>query len=145
MVAVKDLGKAALRWEQRSANASADYVTGSENPKRPWAQSAIAAEPTYKTTVVAAANAGLYGKGIQKAGDAKHLAGIKRKGKANYETGTAGAGPMWQSGWQPYGSGLGALTLPNRGAKGSPGNYQRSQLSGDTQHKIKMRLSGASI
>jgi hypothetical protein len=109
------------------------------SPKRPWAQSAIAAEANYKQAVVAAANAGRFGKGVQKAGDAAWAGGIQRKGEANYQTGVVGSAQAWGSGFAPYQSAYSGFALPPRGPKNSQANYLRSQGVGQLFSQVKGR------
>lgn len=139
-IAIKPIDQAQERWERRSAAAAGDYVKGTDSPKRPWAESTIAAEANYKIAVVAAANAGRMGAGVRKAGNAKWKSAIERKGSANYQTGIAGAGPMWAQGSRPYQGAVASITLPPRGAKNSTDNYRRTQLVGDTQYKLKQAM-----
>lgn len=139
-IAIKPIDQAQERWERRSAAAAADYVRGTEAPKRPWAESTMLGEANYKTAVVAAANGGRFGAGVRKAGNQKWRAGIERKGAANYQTGVTGAGQDWASGSRPFQAAVAAVTLPPRGAKNSPDNYRRTQMVGETQHRLKQAM-----
>jgi len=143
-VAVKPIGGSMERWERHSASAAQDYVDGTSAPKRPWAESTLAAEANYKAAVVAAANAGRQGAGVRKAGNAKWKRNIDRKGAMNYQTGVTGAGQDWAAGSQPYQQAVAAIAIPPRGAKNSTANYQRSQLVGDTQYKLRQALLSGS-
>lgn len=143
-IAVKSIEQSSERWERRSSAASADYRLGTDSPKRPWAESTLAGEANYKTAVIAAATAGRQGAGVRKAGNAKWKAGIDRKGEANYRTGVTGAGQDWAAGSRPFQQAVAAVTLPPRGAKGSVQNYQRVQLVGDTQNKLRMAMLSGS-
>jgi len=142
MAGIKSIGGSQERWENRSFNAAQDYVEGAKNPKRPWAQSAIAAEANYKSQVIAAANAGRYGKMVAKAGDAAWNNGIDRKGLANYQTGVTGQGSAWATGFSPYQAAYQSFQLGPRGPSNSPANYQRSQASGQLFAQVKTRIKG---
>lgn len=137
---VRPVEQSMEKWERNSQNAGDDYLTGAENPRRSWADTASASEGNYKTQVINAANAGRFGKGIKKAGNAKWIGAIRRKGKANYQTGTMGAGSDWAAGAKPYLATVGALTLKPRGAKNSAQNYERSQAVGTAQSMLKQEL-----
>lgn len=139
-VGVKPIEKSLEKWERRSAQAAQDYVTGTDSPRRPWAASAAAAEANYKQAVIAAANGNRFGAGVRKAGDAKWKRNIDRKGSANYQTGVAGAGQDWADGSRPYQQAVANLNLPPRGAKNSAENYRRSQMTGDTQAKLRQAM-----
>ena len=140
MTAIKPIGQSAETWERRAAAAAADYVRGTQNPKRPWEEATIAAEGNYKAAVIAAANAGAQGRGVRRAGNAKWHAGIERKGEANYTTGVNGAGPDWQKGYSPYQAAIAALTLPARMARGNPANNQRSIVIGQALHQLRIKM-----
>lgn len=142
-IAVKPIGAASERWERRSAQAAQDYVEGSRSPKRPWAESTLAAESNYKAAIISAANEGRQGAGVRKAGNAKWSRNIERKGAANYATGVVGAGQDWAGAVTPYQQAIANVSLPPRGPKGSAANYSRVQIVGDTQNKLrKAMLSG---
>ncbi len=139
-IAVKPIDESAGRWERRSSAAAADYVRGTDNPKRPWAESTLAAEANYKAAIIAAANAGRQGAGVRKAGNAKWKSAIDRKGSANFQTGVTGAGQDWAAGSRPFQMAVANVTLPARGAKGSAQNYQRVQMVGETQNKLRQAM-----
>lgn len=139
-VAVKPIELSAERWERRASQAAQDYVRGTDAPKRPWAEATLAAEANYKAAITAAANAGRQGAGVRKAGNSKWKAAIDRKGAANFQTGVTGAGQDWAAGSRPYQQAVASVNLPPRGPKNSPANYQRVQMVGDTQAKLRAAL-----
>jgi hypothetical protein len=141
-IAVKPISGSMERWERRSGASVQDYLDGTAAPKRPWAESTLAAEGNYKVAVTAAAQAGRQGAGVRKAGNAKWKRNIDRKGGANYQTGVTGAGQDWATGSQPYQQAVASLTLPPRGAKNSAENYRRGQMVGDTQFKLRQAMLG---
>lgn len=141
---MKDIAASAEKWSTRSQNATEDYGKGIDNPKRSWADSSIKAEANYKTSVVAAANAGRFGNGVRRAGDAKWKENSKLKGKDRYTGGVMLAVAEWQRGYAPFAAGLGSVTLPDRGPRRSAQNYQRSTAMGQFFGQVKERLgSGA--
>ena len=88
---VKDMATIAAKFASRASVAGPDYERGASNPRRAWAQAALAAEPNYGAGVQAAIAKGRYGKGVAKAGDAKFLRGVKEKGVARFPSGVAAA------------------------------------------------------
>lgn len=128
------------KWERNSGNAVGDYLIGAKNPRRPWAESAANAEGNYKTAVVAAANAGRFGKGIKKAGNSRWIGQIEKKGGTNYQTGITGSGGDWATGAKPYITAVGSLNLDPRGPKNSAANYNRAQAVGQVQYKLKQEM-----
>lgn len=136
---VRDLTTAAAKFStnaQAGANNYANGVSATTN----WASQTEAAEGTWKAGVAAAANAGRFGKGVSKAGDGKWKAGVQAKGKDRYTTsvGSPQAKANWQAGFGPYAQVLGSLTLPPKGVKGSPSNYDAVKAVGDALHQKKI-------
>ena len=109
------------KWQRNSANASADYLTGILSPRRPWAQSAQAAEGNFEAGINAAIADKAYGKGIQEAGDSEWQNGARTKGQANYRTGVGASLAKYQSKFQRFASALASVTLAPRGPKGTNG------------------------
>jgi hypothetical protein len=113
------------KWQRRASVAQPEYQAGIQNPRTPWDQAAAAAENSYKTGVMAAANAGSFGKGIQKAGLTKWQQNAMKKGPSRFVEGVSLAGPEFQTQISGVLQTIEAVTLPARGPKGSPQNYQR--------------------
>lgn len=141
---LKPLGDASERWSRRSGQASEDYLRGVETPKRPWAESTIAAEANYKQSIIQAANEGRQGKGVKKAGNERWAGQIAKKGRNNYLTGVAAATDDYAQKMGPYMEAISKITLPPRGAKNSPDNYRRVQIVGETLAKLKQSMLGGS-
>ena len=71
MAAIKSIEQSSGKWVRRASVATPDYQDGVENPRAPWAASALNGENNYKAGVIAAANRGAYGQGVKSAGDEK--------------------------------------------------------------------------
>ena len=125
MANIKDLTKSSDKWMRRAAVAGPDYESGIRNPRRPWAEASLGAEDNYKSGVVAAANAGRYGRGVKAAGNEKWQKNAIAKGPSRFAEGVALAQDAWETGFKPYQDAIRAITLPPRGPKGSPQNLQR--------------------
>ena len=113
------------KWQRRAAVASSDYVQGVQNPRVPWDQAAKAAENNYKAAVTQAATEGRFGKGIARVGAAKWLEGSTKKGPSRFVEGVNVGGPNFQERINQVLTTIEGVTLPARGPKGSPQNYQR--------------------
>lgn len=127
-VGVISAGKAAERWSRRSASASPDYEDGVRSTPRSWAAASSAAEASYKAGVTAAAGAGMYGKGIQKAGDARWKKRTAEVGPMRYAQGVGAAQQDYATAVGPVLDLIGRVDLTPRGPVGSPGNYQRAVM-----------------
>lgn len=138
MPAVKPVGQSADKWARRAGQASQDYAKGVQAPRRSWAQSTAAAEDAWKQGVQEAAGRGAFGQGVQAAGDSKWSRKSQQVGAQRYAPGVNAAKGDYQSGFAPYAAVIEGTTLPPRGPKGSPSNYQRTQAIGEALHSAKV-------
>lgn len=142
MPQVKSASDSAGKWATRSAAAGGDYKKGVQSPKRSWADATAAAEDAYTQGVSEAASQGRFGAGVRAAGDGKWQRKATQVGATRYTSGVQAAKGDYQAGFAPYQQVLESTTLPPRGPKGSPSNYQRVQAVGDALHQAK--VGGAS-
>lgn len=124
---IKAIDQSSDKWARRSAVAGVDYQSGVANPRRPWAEASLAAAANYRAGVTQAANAGRFEAGIKSSGEDKWKQRSVRVGPGRFAEGVAVAKPDWEAGFRPYQEALAAITLPQRGPKGSPANLQRVQ------------------
>lgn len=136
--AVPPVGRVAAKWARRAASAAGEYEEGVRSTSRSWAGAAAAAENNYKAGVTTAANAGRFGKGVTKAGDAKWKRGAMEKGPARYSQGVGVAEGDYSGAVGPYLEVIGRTDLPARGPVGSEGNYQRSAALGKALRQAKV-------
>lgn len=141
MAGIKATDAIASKWARVTPQRSQDYTDGIQNPRRSWAQSAAAAEETYKAGVNAAATKGRYGKGVRAAGDEKWSRKASEKGPQRFQEGVQLAQPDYQAGFAPYADTIRNTTLPPRYPKGDPRNYQRVNAIGTA---LSNKRSGAS-
>lgn len=119
------------KWQRRAAVAAPDYQNGVANPRVAWDVASKAGENNYKTAVTQAASQGRYGRGISDAGNQRWLDGAMKKGPGRFVEGVNVAGPSFQAAIGQVLSTIESVTLPARGPKGSPQNYQRVAPIGD--------------
>lgn len=134
-----NIQRAAAKWARRAGSASAEYTEGVTSTQADWAAIATAAQPAYVAGVQAAASAGMYAKGVNRAGTAKWRKNAVEKGPTRYSQGVAVAEPDYAAGAGPYLEAIGRLDLMPRGVTGSAGNYARVQKIGDALHALRMR------
>jgi hypothetical protein len=125
MAAIKEISESSEKWVRRASVAAPDYARGVENPRRKWSDSTIKAAANYKQSVVAAANAGRFEKGVAAVGEDKWKSNALEKGPNRFTEGVTLSRDEWEKGFKPFNDTIKALTLPPRGAKGSPQNLQR--------------------
>lgn len=142
MANIKAIEQSSDKWSRRSAVAAPDYQEGVANPRRPWAESTLAAEANYKTGVVQAANAGRFGQGVRAAGNERWRNKSMAVGPGRFAEGVQVAKPDWETGFKPYHQTIAALTMPPRGPKGSPANLQRVQAIATALRSVYERKGG---
>ena len=81
---------------------------------------------------------GAFQKGVTTAGTPKWKDAASTKGSQRYGPGVAVAQPDFTSGFQPYLQVIQTTTLPQRQAKGSPSNYDRTRAIGTALHAKKV-------
>jgi hypothetical protein len=140
MADIKDLTKAADKWQRRASIAQQDYQDGVKNPRRSWSAAAIAANSAYVQAVTQAAQQGRYLSGVKQAGDEKWAQNATAKGPNRFAEGVTLAVGEWQRGFQPYAEAIKNLKLPERGPTGSPQNLQRVQTVALALRELRTKL-----
>ena len=139
MPAIKSTSASAEKWARRAAQAGQDYEAGIDNPRKSWEEATSGAADAQEKGVQAAIANKSFAKGVKKAGNAKWQARAKQLGPGRYSEGVAVAKGDWEQGFGPYASAIQGTTLPPRGPKGDPRNYQRVQKIGDSLRAVKNR------
>lgn len=119
------IARVAAKWARRAASAGSEYEEGVRTTTRDWAAATVAAEKNYQAGVTAAASAGRFGKGVQRAGNSKWKKGAMEKGPARFSQGVSIAEPDYSAQMGPVLEVIGRTDLPPRGPAGSDGNIQR--------------------
>lgn len=141
MANIKDINTSSSKWVARASVAGPDYTKGIQNPRVPWQTAAASAQANWQAGVTAAAAAGRFASGVNKAGNAKWQTNATTKGPARYTEGVALAQGAWQTAFGPYQTVISNVTLPPRGPVGSPQNLQR--VSAITQALRAAKTSAA--
>ncbi len=129
----------AKRYADRAALAGPEYLSGVENPRKPWAEATKAAEGNWLAGVTKAGQDKRFGRGVDKAGNSKYLKGVQEKGVGRYEEGVRLAEDAYADGIAPYLQVIESITLPPRGPKGSPQNIKRVEIMSKALHEKKTR------
>lgn len=137
MPQVKPITETVEKWKSRAAVAGADYAKGVARPKRSWSQSTQESADAQAAGVQQAISEGRFEKGVAKAGDAKWARKAQTVGASRFPAGVAAATQDYQTGVQPYIAVIEGITLPPRGPKGDPRNYERSSIIGQALHDAK--------
>ena len=136
--AVPPISRVAAKWARRAASATTEYEEGVRTTTKSWAGNAAAAEKNYQAGVTAAASAGRFGKGIQRAGDAKWKKNAAEKGPARFAQGVAIAESDYAGQMAPVLEVISRTDLPPRGPAGSEGNFQRTVVLGKALRSLKV-------
>lgn len=134
---IKPQAAIAAKWKTNAGQAGPSYAAGVNNPRRSWAASAAAADDARKAGLAAADARDAFRQGVQAAGDARWKANAVALGTTRYPQGVSNAEPRYTSGFAKYHGVISGLTLPPRGAKGSPENIERVRIIAAALHQAK--------
>ena len=138
MVAIRSLDFISKKWKDVTPGRAAQYKLGVQSPRRSWSEAAQASDEARKAGLAAADARNAFQEGVAKAGDAKWKRRAETLGSQRFGPGVQAGQAEYQSGFSPYHSVIQAVQLPPRGAKGSPGNYDRSRMIGEALHSAKV-------
>ncbi|HWY55755.1 MAG TPA: hypothetical protein VNZ03_14905 [Terriglobales bacterium] len=134
---VKSADAVAAKWATRAGAAGADYASGVNGTQKDWATDTAAAAGSWAAGVQTAAANGSFAKGVNAAGTSKWKAKAANVGAARYPQGVAAAKGYYQNGISAVLQVLSGITLPPRGPKGDPSNYNRVTVVGTALRKMK--------
>lgn len=143
MAAIREVSFIAETWATVTPQRAPQYEAGVRAPLRDWKAATMAAADAWKSGVQAAITAGLFSKGVSRAGTATWQEGAITKGPARWGQGVTLARAKYEKAFAPYVAAIKALTLPPRFARRSPQNMARVQAVVDAMIKTKMGLAGA--
>ncbi len=113
------------KWSRRTQSATEEFKQGVLAPRTDWATAAVAAAPVQHAAVQQAIADNRYAKGVQAAGSARWQSKAAGKGADRFGPGVADAQGDYARAVQPYLDVAANTTLPPRGPKGDPKNFQR--------------------
>ena len=137
MPATKALSQVVDKWKRRAAQAAPDYSAGVKSPKTDWATATASSESNYEQGIQDSISRKAFSGGVQRAGTQKWQRKAIAVGAQRFGSGVAAASPEYQEQMQGVLSTIESVTLPPRGPKGDPRNYQRSQAIGEALHSAK--------
>jgi len=143
MANIKSIDRATEKWKRQSSVSGPEYKAGIEAPRTDWAAATLAAENNYNAGVQAAIARKAFGKGVQKAGSPKWKDKALSVGVNRWSEGISTSTDAYAKGFGPFRDVISKLTLPPRGAKGSPGNIQRVAAVANALHEEKLKRQAA--
>jgi len=139
MAEIKSLAAIKEKWTRVTPGRTEDYKLGIQNPKRDWADEALAAKSNWKAGVDAAAAKDLFAKGITKAGTAKWKERALRKGPGRFAEGVYIAGPDYEKGFAPFHAAIEKIDLGPRFPRRDPRNLNRVKMVVDALIAEKLK------
>jgi hypothetical protein len=138
MAEIKSIQAIQEKWARVTPTRTDDYTLGIKNPKRDWAQSAVAAKESHKAAMVAAGSNDSYAKGVAKAGSAKWQDRASKKGPSRFAEGVVVGSADYAAGFQPYADVIKGTTMPPRFPAGDVRNLDRVKIISQALRKKKM-------
>jgi len=138
MAEIKSLASIREKWSRVTPGRTEDYKLGIQNPKRDWADEALAGKGNWKAGIDAAAAKDLYAKGITKAGSPKWKARSLEKGPGRFAEGVYIAAPDYEKGFAPFREAIARTDIGPRFPKRDPRNLERVKKIVDALVKEKL-------
>ena len=142
-ISVKSAASIAQKWADVTPGKSGYYEAEAPAAASEWEANTVAAGGTYTAGIAVAGIGKRFIGGVKRAGAAKFARKVKDVGVARYGPGVAAAKADMESGVGDYVSVLEGLEIPDRGPRGSPGNYAIVQKVGEALHKKRLAVLAA--
>ena len=138
MVKTKPIDVVSKKWVEKASGATDDYRYGISNPKVDWQEATEKAFNRWQAGIQQAiANKTFIG-GVRKAGTAKWQERAKEVGATRYSEGVRTAEDDYREAMSEVLRVIEGVTLPEKGPKGDPRNYERVKAIGDALFKWKL-------
>lgn len=125
MAEIKSMAAIKEKWTRVTPQRTDDYSKGVANPKRDWANEAVAAKGNWKAGIDAAAAKDLYAKGVNAAGTTKWKAKSLTLGPGRFAEGVYQAGGDYEKGFAPFREAIASADLGPRFPRRDPRNLDR--------------------
>jgi len=135
MVETKPIEYVVKKWQERASAAAEDYREGVRGKGGKWEANTVAAFDNWVKGIQDAISNRTFVGGVRAAGGAKWERMAVEKGAVNYPTGIRAATEEYRKAMAEVLNVLRGITLPERGPRGDPKNYERVKTIGDTLHK----------
>ena len=142
-IIVKSASEVAQKWADVTPTKSGYYEAEAPKAGATWEQRTIDSGGVYKAALAVAGIEKRFVGGVRRAGAEKYARKVKDVGVARYGPGVAAAQADMASGIEPYLAVLSGLDLPDRGPRGSPGNYAIVAKVGTALHDKRLAVLAA--
>jgi hypothetical protein len=125
------------KWAEVTPTRATYYESGVRATTRDWSAMTQAAESAYAQGVQEAVARGAFSDGVGDAGTAKWREQTLAK-KGRWSEGVRLGKSNYQTGFAPFRAVIEGVSLPPRGPRGDPSNYERSRAIGDALHAARV-------
>jgi len=132
----------AKKWGDVTPGRAGYYEAEAPAAADTWETNTAAAKGTYKASIADPKIGDRFAGGV-KGKSSKFKRKIESVGISRFGPGVSAAIEDMQGGFDPYVAVLAALSVPDRGPRGSAGNYAIVEKIGDPLHKKRLALLGA--
>ncbi|KPJ52075.1 MAG: hypothetical protein AMJ37_03615 [Dehalococcoidia bacterium DG_18] len=141
-IKVKSVSVSAAKWNDNAARAAEAFATEAQAAAALWEANTKAAKDNYHKSITAAGIADRFAGGVARAGAAKFARKIVDVAKDRFPGGISAAVQDYTERVQPFLETIAALTLPKRGPRGDPANYNRVEAVGKALSAKRLALLG---
>lgn len=142
-ITVKSASEIANKWADVTPMRASYYEAEAPAAAEEWEANTVAAGGTYKAGISVAGIEKRYVGGAKRAGAAKFRRKVVDVGVSRYSPGVTAAKADMEAGVAPFRDVLDGLEIPDRGPRGSPGNYEIGKKIGDALHKKRLAVLAA--
>ena len=141
-IKVKPVAVAAAKWDDNAARAADAFATEAAAAASIWEANTKAAKDNFHKAITAAGIADRFLGGVTRAGAAKFSRKITDVARDRFAPGIHAAKVVYTERVTPFLETIAALTLPKRGPRGDPGNYNRVAAVGKALSAKRLALLG---
>lgn len=142
-IETKSIQESQAKWGLVTPGRAAEYSARAQAAGQKWESGAIGAVPIMLQALSAANMAARVAQGLRRAGAGKFSRKIRTVGEMRFGPGIAAAVADYGERFAPFLQIIQGVTLPGRGPRGDPRNYQRSTAVGDALYRARIASSAA--
>jgi len=142
-ISVKSASEIAEKWASVTPGRASYYASEAPEAGGKWEERTSASGGVYLAAISAAGISDRFVGGVKRAGAAKFARKVRDVGVARYAPGVAAAKEDFARGFADYQAVLDGLEIPDRGPRGSPGNYAIVEKVGSVLHAKRLAVLAA--
>jgi len=142
-ISVKSASDIATKWAEVTPARASYYEAEAPAAAAEWEANTVQAGGTYKAGISVAGIEKRFIGGVKRAGAGKFARKVRDVGVARYSPGVTAAKADFESGFADFQAVLDGLEIPDRGPRGSPGNYAIVEKVGSALHKKRLAVLAA--